>query len=60
MRKRSRQESFLFDSNRKSERLWRLIPVAAQTEIARLYARLLLKGGKIAMSTHEGESHDEQ
>jgi hypothetical protein len=59
---RKRQISLLFAEEKESEDLWTSIPSKSQTEIARLYARLLIKSAKAVMggARVRGEDDDEQ
>ncbi len=59
---RKRQMRFSFGEEKEFEVLWASIPSASQTEVARLYARLLVKLGKVAMSAAQqrGDCDDKE
>jgi len=59
---RKRQMRFSFGEEKEFEVLWASIPSASQTEVARLYARLLVKLAKVATGTAQqrGERDDEK
>ena len=57
---RTKQITFCFDDQGELDELWETIPLTQRTEIARGYARLLVKAAKVQLPSteKEGEGYD--